>query len=326
MARAISSLPVPVSPVISTVAVVGATRATRSITPRRAVERPRMKPSLVARAGAVRGASRRRSGRAAQKGQPSVSRVGHERRICAHVGLPVGRTTQHVPFHAAPTSARSPASGWSGGARRVRRRVAPRPRESQCPPADAAFGHAVTRWTAGGTGQGADPSWLRGRWPWTPGTQRGRPCSSFDDDADVRTGDCRAAAGTVGGLSVRRRSATAQEFLGRGPRRRPELPRARHSAFPGDIRPGRCSASSPRPGSQPRSSSSRATATSPRPGHGDMKSGRGGVPHQALRQISAFSTPSSRRWGAVIGASTSGATSSARCTRGIGRSPRAKAR
>ena len=113
-ARAISSLPVPVSPVISTVAVVGATRATRSITPRRAAELPRMKTFLVA-AAAPPGARARSVGEpgAPQHGQPFVRRVRDERRVCTHVGLPVGGITEHVPFHPGPAIRRSPASCWS---------------------------------------------------------------------------------------------------------------------------------------------------------------------------------------------------------------------
>ena len=46
MARAMSSLPVPLSPVMSTVASVGAMRTTRANSSRRMVERPMMFSSL----------------------------------------------------------------------------------------------------------------------------------------------------------------------------------------------------------------------------------------------------------------------------------------
>ena len=57
IARAMSSFPVPVSPVTSTVASVAATRATRSRTPRSAAELPMMPP--VAAAAAISSCSAR---------------------------------------------------------------------------------------------------------------------------------------------------------------------------------------------------------------------------------------------------------------------------
>ena len=233
--------------------------------PRRGGGRGQLRELAVGQAGA------------APRGQLSVSRVRDERRVCAHVGLPVCGTTQHVPFHPAPTRRRSPASCWSRRVRcSCRHRVAPAQAREPLP---AGGRRLWSRCRAVDSGRGDRSSIF----PRGSADSHGLPGRDADRVRRRRRrrrarGDCRAAEvrGPPRG-DVRHGPGVP----GPRPARRSELPRARPQPSRDD-RPGRA-ARARRRRDLDADHLHHGPRRHPQGRHGH-EVGCYGVPHQALRR------------------------------------------